>query len=94
MATTPTIWVVTHQAACSRRDAPRAPTIAITTATPKTLVTGHGQASLDETGTLTAAINIATSKETGVLAIGRNHANANPNPRAIPKASAAPSGTR
>ncbi len=94
IATTPTNWVTTHQPANSRRDAPRDPTIASTAASPKTLVTGHGHASSDETGTLTAAISVATNKETGMPAGGRNHANTNPNPRATPSASAAPTGIR
>lgn len=94
MATTPTACVTTHQPAISRRDALRAPTIAKTAACPKTLVTGHGHASSDETGTLTAAISDATSKETGTLATGRNQASASPTPRATPNASAAPNGIR
>ncbi len=94
IATIPTTWVMTHQPASSRRDALRAPTIARTAACPKTLVTGHGHASSDETGTLTAAISAATSKETGTLNTGRSQANANPTPRATPSASAAPNGIR
>ncbi len=94
MPATPTSWVASHHPANSRREAPRAPTIARTTECPKTPVTGHGHGSPGETGTQTAAVTAEVANETGKAPAGLNQTSARPRARAAPNASAAPSGNR